>query len=235
MSSSASILIVEDDPAMLRILRGNFEYSGFAVETARDGEEALRKFVDYKPDVILLDIMLPKIDGHEVCRVVREDGSEVPIIMLTAKGQESDIVHGLNLGADDYVTKPFSIKELLARVNAVLRRRNPQDSEIFRFGDCDFHPVARKLFRNGEEVTLTPKELGLLQLFIQRPGRAMTRDQILNSVWGRDIAVTARSIDSCVNTLRKKIEPDPRRPAFIKTIRNIGYRFDISEKTTSKI
>ncbi len=119
MSSTESILIVEDDPAMLRILRGNFEFSGFAVETARDGEEALRKFVDYKPDVILLDIMLPKIDGHEVCRLIREDGPEVPIIMLTAKGQESDIVHGLNLGADDYLTKPFSITELLARVNAV--------------------------------------------------------------------------------------------------------------------
>ena len=228
MSSSESILIVEDDPAMLRILKGNFEYSGFAVETASDGEEALRKFIDYKPDVILLDIMLPKIDGHEVCQTLRADGSEVPIVMLTAKGQESDIVHGLNLGADDYVTKPFSVKELLARVNAVLRRRNQRDSEILQFGDCDFHPAARKLFRNGEEVALTPKEFGLLHLFTQRPGRAMTRDQILNSVWGRDITVTTRSIDSCVNTLRKKIEHDSRRPVFIKTIRNIGYRFDVS-------
>ena len=139
------------------------------------------------------------------------------------------MVYGLNLGADDYVTKPFSIKELLARVSAVLRRRNQQDSDIFQFGDCDFHPVARKLFRKGEEVALTPKELGLLQLFTQRPDRAMTRDQILNSVWGRDIAVTTRSIDSCVNTLRKKIESDPRRPESIKTIRNIGYRFEVSD------
>jgi two-component system, OmpR family, alkaline phosphatase synthesis response regulator PhoP len=234
MSSVKSILIVEDDPAMLRILRGNFEFSGFAVETACDGEEALRKFVDRRPDLILLDIMLPKMDGHEVCQVVREDGPEVPIIMLTAKGQEADIVRGLNLGADDYVTKPFSIKELLARVNAVLRRRNQGDSEVFQFGDCSLYPDARKLLRKGEEVTLTPKELGLLQLFIQRRGRAMTRDQILNAVWGRDIAVTARSVDSCVNTLREKVESDPRRPVFIKTVRSIGYRFEIPEGTTSK-
>ena len=227
MNSSKSILIVEDDPAMLHILKGNFEFAGFAVDTARDGEEALRKFVEYKPDVMLLDIMLPKIDGHEVCRLVREDGPEVPIIMLTANGQESDIVHGLNLGADDYVTKPFSIKELLARVNAVLRRRNQEELEILQFGDCDFHPVARKLYRDGEEIALTPKEFGLLHLFTRRPGRAMTREQILNTVWGRDIAVTTRSIDNCVNTLRKKIETDPRRPEFIKTVRNIGYRFDI--------
>ena len=228
-----SILIIEDDAAMRRVLKGNFEFSGFDVTTARDGEEGLRKFTTVRPDLILLDIMMPKIDGHEVCRQNREDEPEIPIIMLTAKGQEADIVQGLNLGADDYVTKPFSIKELLARVQAVLRRRKERPLEVCRFGEYELDIKAHKLFRSGTEVRLSPKEFAVLLLFTQRLGRALTRDQIIKSVWGRDIYVTARSVDTCVNTLRTKIEPDSRHPTFIKTVRNIGYRFEIPESVAT--
>lgn len=226
MYSAESILIVEDDSALRRVLKGNLQFSGFDVETARDGEEALKKIVEFEPSLVILDIMLPKIDGHEVCRTIRLDRPELPIVMLTAKGDESDIVHGLNAGADDYVTKPFSVNELLARINAVLRRRVQDETKILRFGECELDLEAHKLCRNGSPVALTPKEFGLLRLFARHPGRAMTRHQILDLVWGRDIAVTTRSIDNCVNTLRKKVEADPKFPKFIKTVRNIGYRFE---------
>ncbi|MHC4718384.1 MAG: winged helix-turn-helix domain-containing protein, partial [Planctomycetota bacterium] len=143
-----------------------------------------------------------------------------------AKGQESDIVLGLNLGADDYVTKPFSIKELLARANAFLRRRRAAPQQAFRFGDFELDTASRKLLRDGKEVVLTPKEFGLLAFLARSAGRALTRDEILRQVWGYDIFVTRRSVDRCVNTLRKKIEPDSARPTFIRTIREIGYRFE---------
>ncbi|HIJ64738.1 MAG TPA: response regulator transcription factor [Candidatus Hydrogenedentes bacterium] len=221
-----SILIIEDDPAMLRGLKDNFEYEGYRVLTAVDGEAGLEAALDGRPDLIVLDIMLPKVNGYEVCRLIREEGIDVPIIMLTAKGQESDIVLGLNLGADDYVTKPFSIKELLARANAFLRRRRAPASQVYTFGDCELDLAARRLWRDGEEVPMTPKEFGVLALLVKRPGRAVTRDEILRVVWGYNVFVTSRSVDRCVNTLRKKIEPDPRRPRLIKTVREIGYRFE---------
>ena len=182
---------------------------------------------DAKPDLILLDIMLPKINGYEVCRLVRKAGLDMPIIMLTAKGQESDIVLGLNLGADDYVTKPFSIKELLARVEAFLRRRRRRQQQVFRFGDCELDLASHRLLRGGLEVPLTPKEFALLEYFCRQVGRALTRDDILRSVWGYDVFVTARSVDRCVTTLRNKIEPDPNRPSLIQTVRQIGYRFEM--------
>jgi DNA-binding response OmpR family regulator len=151
----------------------------------------------------------------------------MPIIMLTAKGQESDVVLGLNLGADDYVTKPFSVKELLARANAFLRRRRQPASPVRRFGQLRLDLGSRRLTRRGREVPLTPKEFGLLELFSRRPGRAMTRSEIIKTVWGHDVFVTRRSVDRCVNTLRAKIEDDPARPRFIHTVREIGYRFDV--------
>ncbi|MDR0842942.1 MAG: response regulator transcription factor [Acidobacteriota bacterium] len=221
-----TILVIEDDPAMLRGLKDNFAFKGYRVLTAADGEAGLAAAVGSKPDLILLDIMLPKINGYEICRLVRAEGLDVPIIMLTAKGQESDIVLGLNLGADDYVTKPFNIQELLARINAFLRRRRKMESHEFRFGDFTLNLDSRQLLRKDREITLTPKEFGLLAMLVQRAGCALTRNEILRRVWGYDILVTARSVDRCVNTLRNKIESNPNAPVFIKTIRDVGYRFE---------
>ena len=223
-----SVLIIEDDPALLRGLRDNFESQAYRVHLARDGREGLSAALANPPDLLLLDIMLPKMNGYEICRAVRAKQLEMPIIMLTAKGQEEDIIRGLELGADDYVTKPFSIRELLARAKAFLRRRQAASSALFQFGDCKLDLTAHKAFRNGGEIALTTKEFRLLEFFLQRPGRALTRDQILDAVWGNDIVVNNRSVDRCVTTLRAKIEPDPHHPACIQTIRDIGYRFEYS-------
>ncbi len=224
-----TILIVEDDPTLLRVVKDNLQYEGYAVETAGDGEAGLQRVLDTQPDLILLDIMLPRVNGYEVCRLVRKAGLDMPIIMLTAKGQESDIVLGLNLGADDYVTKPFSVKELLARVQAFLRRRREAAPRVHRFGDCELDLESRRLRRAGVEVALTPTEFDLLAYFVSRPGRALSRDDILRTVWGHGVFVTARSVDRCVTTLRAKIEPDPHHATFIQTVREIGYRFEPPE------
>jgi DNA-binding response OmpR family regulator len=211
---------------MRRVLKDNFEFSGYAVHTAEDGRRGLQAAFDLKPGLIILDIMLPGINGYDLCRRIRKEGLAVPIIMLTAKGQESDIVLGLNLGADDYVTKPFSLEVLLARANACLRRQRAGKSEVFEFGDCRLDSIAHKLFRQNQEVPLTPKEFALLEYLLQNAHRALTRDKILDEVWGGDVIVTQRSVDRCVNTLRNKIEPDPQRPCFLQTIRDVGYRFE---------
>jgi len=228
--NNEAILIVEDDPTLLRGLKDNFTFKGYQVRTASDGEIGLNEALNSKPDLILLDIMLPKINGYEICRLIRAEGLDMPIVMLTAKGQESDIVLGLNLGADDYITKPFNIQELLARVNAHLRRRRGQEIKQHCFGDFTLDMDSRKLLCKGKEIELTPKEFGLLALFIKRAGCALTREEILRQVWGYDIMVTDRSVDRCVNTLRNKIEPDPDYPIFIKTIRDVGYRFELDQK-----
>ncbi len=224
-----TVLIVEDDPTMLRGLKDNFEFKGYKVLTASDGEKGLDAALNAKPDLILLDIMLPKINGYEICRMIREQKLDMPIIMLTAKGEESDIVLGLNLGADDYVTKPFSIKELLARAAAFLRRAKKEAQDIYEFGDYQLDIPARRLTRKGNEIELSPKEFNLLEFFVKKPGRALTRDEILNAVWGYDCIVTPRSIDRFVTTLRDKIEPKPSSPIFIHTIRGVGYRFEPPE------
>lgn len=221
-----TVLIVEDDPTMLRALKDNFEFHGYKAVTAEDGEEGLNTALNAKPDLIILDIMLPKINGYEVCRLIRREKLAMPIIMLTAKGEESDIVLGLNLGADDYMTKPFSIKELLARVEALLRRTRKTEPEIYQFGDCRLDIPARRFTCRSEEIALSPKEFRLLELFVKRPGRALTRDEILNLVWGYDSFVGERSIDRFVTTLRNKIEPDPHNPIYIHTVREIGYKFE---------
>jgi DNA-binding response OmpR family regulator len=225
--NGSRILIVEDEPALLRGLKDIFASKGYEVLTAADGETGLDLAMSRQPDLILLDIMLPKMNGYEICRALRARGLDVPIIMLTAKGQEEDIVLGLNLGADDYVTKPFKIRELVARVNAFLRRRKSGQEAVFRFGDCELNLAAHKLFRGGQELELTAKEFRLLAHFAARPGRALTRDDILNAVWGHAAFVTPRSIDRCVTTLRAKIEPDPHNPCYIQTVRDIGYRFEV--------
>ena len=221
-----NILIIEDDPALLRGLKDNFETAGYVVRTAADGQRGLDVLLNEPPDLVLLDIMLPKMNGYDICCAARAKHLRMPIIMLTAKGQEEDIVRGLDLGADDYVTKPFGIRELLARVKAFLRRQGG-DAPVCAFGAYRLDRAAHKLFKRQVEVVLTAKEFRLLEFFVERAGRALTRTNILDAVWGDEVIVTDRSVDRCVTTLRAKIEADSRDPVFIQTIRDIGYRFEI--------
>ncbi|MES2569758.1 MAG: response regulator transcription factor [Verrucomicrobiota bacterium] len=220
-----TVLIIEDDPVMLRGLKDNFEYEGYRVKTAVDGDEGLKEAMKIQPDLIILDLMLPKVNGYEVCRYLRKERLEMPIIMLTAKGQEADIVLGLKLGADDYVTKPFSIHELLARADSFLRRQR-LGAAVHHFGDCRLDIPSRALCRAGADVPLSPKEFDLLHYLVSHSGKALSRDTIMNRVWGYDCLVTPRSIDRFVNALRNKIEPDPAQPRFIKTVREFGYKFE---------
>lgn len=225
-----SVLIIEDDPTMLRGLKDNFEFEGYRVHTATDGDIGLKRALELQPDLIVLDLMLPKINGYEVCRFLRDEKSEVPILMLTAKAQESDIVLGLKLGADDYVKKPFSIKEVLARAEALLRRRTKKAGQVFAFGDCKLDVEARSLTRGGKPVELSPKEFELLHFLCTHAGQACSRDLIMTNVWGYDSAVTPRSIDRFIVALRNKVEPDPAHPRFITTVREFGYRFAAETK-----
>jgi DNA-binding response OmpR family regulator len=231
--SSVRILIVEDEPALLRGLQDTFRGVGFEVLTAADGETGLNLALSAHPTLILLDIMLPRVNGYEICRNVRARGLDMPILMLTAKGQEEDVVLGLNLGADDYVVKPFRRAELIARVQAFLRRRCEQPSQTAKWGDCELNLSSHKLFRQGKEIELTAKEFALLAYFVSRRGCALTRDEILDAVWGNSVIVTQRSIDRCVATLRAKIEPAPHSPCYIQTVRDIGYRFEPVGDATS--
>lgn len=224
--SEGRILIVEDESAMLRGLKDALQAKGFEILTAQDGETGLNLALTGEAGLILLDIMLPRVNGYQICRAVRESGLDAPILMLTAKGREEDIILGLNTGADDYLAKPFRIGELMARVRALLRRAKAQAATTFRFGGLELDLASRKLLRNGLEVEMTAKESKLLAYFVSRQGRALARNDILDAVWGRSAFVTGRSVDRCVTTLRAKIEPDPRRPKYIRTIRDIGYRFE---------
>jgi DNA-binding response OmpR family regulator len=222
-----TVLIIEDDPVMLRGLKDNFEFEGYTVKTAADGDAGLKLALSLQPHLIILDLMLPKVNGYEICRFLREEMMEMPIIVLTAKGLESDKVLGLKLGADDYVTKPFSIKELLARAEAALRRQRKAEGVIHEFGDCRLDAASRTLTRDGNEVPLSPKEFELLHHFVNHAGRALSRDSIMTNVWGYDSMVTPRSIDRFVNALRNKIERDPTHPQHIKTVREFGYKFEV--------
>ncbi len=227
--AQASVLIIEDDPVLQRGLADNLRFAGYRVSSALDGETGLDAALAQQPHLILLDIMLPKVNGFEICRRVRDAQLDMPILMLTAKDREEDIVRGLNLGADDYVTKPFGIQELLARVAAFLRRRGVHADEAYRFGDFRLDLVSHRLLEGDVEVPLTPKEFRLLEYLLRRAGRALTRDEIMDAVWGTGVLVTARSVDRCVTTLRLKIERDPHHPRYILTIREIGYRFALPE------
>jgi len=219
------LLLVEDQPALVRGLADALRANGFVVLVATDGQAGLDAALRGDVDLILLDVMLPIVNGYEICREVRAHGLDVPIVMLTAKGQEADIILGLDLGADDYITKPFRVGELLARVRAFLRRRRRRQPRV-PFGDCEIDLDARLCRRRGAEVELTTKEFALLAYFASRPGCALSRDAILNAVWGSSVFVTPRSVDRCVTTLRSKVEPAPHNPVYIQTIRDIGYRFE---------
>jgi DNA-binding response OmpR family regulator len=228
------ILIVEDDPAIAVALEDDLRLEGHAVEVVHDGAAAVGRGREGAFDLVLLDIMLPKKDGFEVCRELRKAGVESKILMLTARGSESEKVLGLELGADDYVTKPYSPKELRARVRAHLRRGSADAAmEVARFGDCELDFKRGELRRGGRPVPTTPLELKLLGLFVRRPGRVLTRRTLIDEVWGRDTAITERVVDNQIANLRKKIEPSAAAPRYLKSVRGIGYRFDLEDVTES--
>jgi DNA-binding response OmpR family regulator len=225
-----NVLIIEDSSTMLRGLKDNFELKGYSVRTAQDGEIGLRKALDENPDLIILDIMLPKVNGYEICDKVRKKNLDMPIIMLTAKDRESDVILGLNLGADDYVTKPFSIKELLARSEAFMRRRPKEEPTVYEFGNFHLDTLSNTLTCDNKEIKITPGEFKMLHLFLRRAGCTLTCDEIRHNVWGYSRFITLRDIENTVNTLRNKIEVDPDNPKYIHTVEVIGYKFKIPEQ-----
>ena len=220
------ILVVEDEPPLALGLEDDLKLEGYEVEVVRDGETASRRAREQAFDLIILDVMLPHKDGFEVCRELRRAGLRTPIILLTAKTQESDKVLGLELGADDYVTKPFSPRELRARVKAALRRAGGEIPEIYRFGDAEVDFTRCELRRGGRAVEMTPIEFKLLGALIRHRGQTLSRNKLLDQVWGRETFVTDRVVDTHMTNLRKKIEPQPSDPRFLVNVRGMGYRFD---------
>lgn len=220
------ILIVEDEPDIAMGLTDDFIVEGHQVEVVADGDAAVRRGREPGWDLILLDVMLPRKDGFDVCRDLRKSGVQTPIILLTARTQEAEKVLGLELGADDYVTKPFSPRELRARVKAVLRRKSPQPGETFRFGHVEVDFARAEVRRDGRPVDLTKLEFKLLETFIRRRGRVLTRDQLLEAAWDHGTHVTDRAVDAHIVNLRRKIEPQPAEPRYLQSVRGLGYRFD---------
>ena len=223
----AKILVVEDEPAMVAGLRDNFEFEGYEVITAQDGIEGLERALEDSPDLVVLDVMMPRMSGLEVCKQLRAKRASLPIIMLTARGQEIDKVVGLELGADDYVTKPFSIRELLARVKSVLRRTAalPKDKEQHSFSDVEVDLRRCRVVRSGKALDISSKEFDLLKYFICHPGETLSRDRLLEDVWGYENYPTTRTVDTPLVRLRQKLEPDPEQPQYFLTVHGTGYRF----------
>lgn len=221
------ILIIEDEKDMVTGLQFNLEARDFIIVAAYDGETGYEKAISEQPDLVILDIMLPKLNGYEVCKRLKKKVPEIPIIMLTAKSQEAEIVTGLELGADDYITKPFSVLELLARINAVLRRANSEseETEIHKFGNLEINLKNYEARKNGVPLQLSPREYELLRCFIERKGEIVSRAEILNQVWRYDSFPNTRTIDAHVAKLRSKIEDNPEDPKLIITIHGIGYKF----------
>ena len=227
-----TVLVIEDEPNLLAALEYTLEQEGYEVLTAINGESGLQLARARKPDILILDVMLPSLDGFEICRIIRRE-SNIPILMLTARGEEVDRVVGLELGADDYVTKPFSMRELLARVRSLLRRvsnsvpSGPQnESEVLRSGDLIIDLAGHSAMLDDNPLDMKPREFSLLSLLAANKGRAFTRDQILERLWGHDYIGDSRTVDVHVRWLREKIEPEPSNPRRIVTIRGVGYRFD---------
>jgi len=224
------ILIVEDDLSILKGLQAVLQEEHFDVVSATDGEEGYTKAADEKFDLILLDLMLPSKNGMDICRDLRSNGIRTPIIMLTSKNEEIDKVLGLEFGADDYVTKPFSLRELLARIKAVLRRFDheaPPSSDTFSFGDIVIDFVKLEATKSGNPLELSSREYEILKLFSHHPGELVSRDLLLDEVWGYDIYPTTRTVDNYILNLRKKIEDDPANPKYIITVHKAGYKFKI--------
>ena len=220
------ILVVEDERDIALGLEVDLTSHGYEVETVRDGESAARRGREPGWDLILLDLMLPRKDGYEVCQQLRQAGVRTPIIMLTARTHEAEKIMGLDLGADDYVTKPFSPRELRSRIKAVLRRTAEESAGVYRFGDCEVDFDRGEVRRGGSRVDITALEFRLLAAFIRRRGRVLSRQQLIDAAWGPDTSITDRVVDTHVLNLRKKIEPEPARPRFLASVRGMGYRFD---------
>jgi two-component system alkaline phosphatase synthesis response regulator PhoP len=227
MKKMAKILIIEDEEAILMALEDNLTLEGYEIESAMDGEKGFSVAKESNFDLIILDIMLPRMDGFEVCRQLRQTGKTIPILMLTAKSQEIDKVLGLELGADDYVTKPFSPRELLARVKALLRRSKQVQKgiEVYAFGDVEVDFKRYEVKKGGQAIYLTALEFSLLHFLVQNLGQVVCRDTILDEVWGRDVYIQPRTVDKHIAELRKKIEDDPASPEHIIGVRGVGYKF----------
>ena len=222
----AKILIVEDEPGIALGLKNDLAMEGYEVEVARDGQAGFERAARGAFDLILLDIMLPKKDGYAICRELRQAGNRTPILMLTAKSLEAEKVLGLELGADDYVTKPFSSLELRARVRALLRRSAGDAPDVHRFGEVEVDFTRAEVRRDGKLVETTPFEFKLLSTFVRRRGRILTREQLLDDVWRPDSCPSDRVIDNHIMNLRRKIEPEPQEPRYLVSVRGLGYRFD---------
>jgi DNA-binding response OmpR family regulator len=236
------IVVVEDNPDLAFGLRNNLEIEGYEVDVAPDGPAGLAAVRERAPDLVLLDLMLPGLDGFRVLKTLRDEGRQMPVLILTARGEEADKVRGLHLGADDYVTKPFGVLELLARVRALLRRAtrdgavatasaatapaagNGTTTHCARFGAVEIEPAARRVLRDGAEIPLAPLEYDLLQALVRRGGAVATRLDLLREVWGYSAAVVSRTVDTHIAELRRKLEEDPARPRHILTVRKVGYR-----------
>jgi two-component system alkaline phosphatase synthesis response regulator PhoP len=226
MNSEETVLIIEDEPTLAWGLRDAFEHHGFAVLTAADGAAGLELALSQRPSLIILDLMLPKLDGVEVCQQLRGRGLCVPVIMLTARAEEHDRIEGLEVGADDYVTKPFSVRELVARARAVLRRgAAPAQGDRLRIGDAQVDFKQYIVTNGAERHPLTPLEVSLLRLFAAHPGDVITRERLLNEIWGFQAFPTTRTVDTFMLRLRRKIEREPRRPRHFLTVHGAGYRF----------
>ena len=219
------ILVVEDDLAILSGLSMNLRYEGYEVLQAQDGRTGLKKALDEQPDLVVLDVMLPEMNGYELVRELRRRGCEVPVVIVSAKGGESDKTTGLDLGADDYVVKPFALQELLSRIKAVMRRRF-RAGESLSFGENRVDLVSKSATRGGKPVEMTAQEFRLLLHFVTHPGRTFSRDELLSGAWGYDYDGTPRTVDNFVRQLRLKFEPDPDRPRYFLTARGLGYRFE---------
>ena len=223
------ILIIEDDPGIQLSIKDEFESEGYQVLVADDGENGLKMIREKNPDLVILDLMLPGIDGYEVCKSLRKEGNNTPVIMLTVKDKEIDKVLGLEFGADDYVTKPFSLRELLARVKSILRRIEAQPAEIqaYNIGETEFDFRKYEAHKQGQKIEYTPLEFQMLHLLIKQKGEVITRDEFLDLIWGEDnLVVTSRTIDSHIANIRKKLEDDPSNPTFITSIRGVGYKLN---------
>jgi DNA-binding response OmpR family regulator len=221
----ARILLVEDEPDVVLFLEEDFRRQGHETHVATDGAQGLALGKQDRWDLIVLDVMLPKMDGFDVCSELRKFGVDTPIILLTARSQEAEKELGLNSGADDYVTKPFSVRELRARVRAQLRRSERAAAQVLRFGECEVDFDRAQLRRGDELIEITPQELRLLQVFLRNRGRVLSRDQLIAAAWGHGMAITDRAVDTHVFNLRKKIESVPSEPRFLLGVRGLGYRF----------
>ncbi len=224
-NGQARILLVEDDPVLCETLQYNLQRERLQVFVADNAEDALQLFHEHQPHLVILDVMLPSRSGFDLCRIIRQH-SQTPVLFLTARAAEEDKIRGFELGADDYMVKPFSVAELTARIRSILRRTRPEPPQRIRFGEVEIDTEAKRVYRNGVETPMTPKEYALLVLLASHPGKVFTRDQLLDHVWGLGTYVSPRTVDVHIRWLRSKVEPDPNNPRYIQTVRGSGYRFE---------